>query len=577
MLNTEWNKQSEFAQNLKLIVLATILGTLYSVALIKSAIIPANVDWLINVKDPSQHYLSWVFYQQDLNWYFPLTFTSRLLYPTGIAISYTDALPLFAVIAKIFTTEPFQYFGLSIVINHVLQLFFGFKIGQVISRNNFIYSLLSGLVILLCPPLTWRLVGHIALANFWLIVCVLWLYLKEYQAYNFNQVVLPQMFLSFLVGGIHVYLVPMIFSITAATYFKLYLFKEINLPQLFRWTIYTLIPLLLAWLIFGYLSSASTTESEGYGILSMNLLAPINSMGLSIILPKLPIAFSEQSEGFNYLGLGVILLIIPNILHIKRSWYKLWQPNLLPLTVVCILLTLFAISSTVTLGPYIILAIPLPEFILKCFSIFRATGRFFWPVNIAITIGVLAITYQYWQKWRAIILVILILCIQYVDLAPLRSDIRYWTNRELQPLPLVSPLWRELGENHQKLIVLPAYQCGVEETPLGEFRAFAFIATQQKMMLNSFQASRLSPDAGEIHCEELPKQAKAGNLEADAAYVFTPEFYNEIDKDKITSHSCKSVDGLILCTHQISAKSKTNPGKTSSPDNFCGLGKISTS
>ena len=217
-----WQKRRDYEQNIIWFILAIVIGSFYTILMIKSAINPVNVDWLMNVKDASQHYLSWLLYLQDSQWHFPLSFTSRLLYPTGFPISYTDAFPLLAVPSKFFghllSLPDFQFFGLSIVILHILQLYFGFRLGQVISNNDLIYSFLSGLLIFLFPPLTWRLYGHIALANMWIIVCALWLYLKIYHKYNFKTVLLPQIFLIFIGGGIHPYLAIMAISNSIATY-----------------------------------------------------------------------------------------------------------------------------------------------------------------------------------------------------------------------------------------------------------------------------------------------------------------------------------------------------------------------
>lgn len=548
-----WQKRRDFEQNIIWFILAIVIGSFYTILMIKSAINPVNVDWLMNVKDASQHYLSWLLYWQDSQWHFPLSFTSRLLYPTGFPISYTDAFPLLAVPSKflghLLSLPDFQFFGLSIVILHILQLYFGFRIGQVISNNDLIYSFLSGLLILLFPPLTWRLYGHIALANMWIIVCALWLYLKSYHKYNFKNVLLPQILLIFIGGGIHPYLAIMAISTSIATYTRLLLLKNINLNKSIIWTLITIASLLFSWKIFGYLSFESVAEADGYGIHSLNLLSPFNSMGISAFLPQIPKFFDEQTEGFNYLGLGGILLLLSNLLSVRLSWSKLWQPSLLPLTILSILFTIFAITNIVTIGPYKIIEIPLPESIIDFFSIFRASGRFFWPVNIGIITGLLAINYQFWKRWQAYIIVLLIVAIQYVDLSPLRQDIRHWTNEPLQPSSLASPIWHELGKNHQKLIVLPAYQCGIDITPTLRFQDLAIIATEQKMKLNSFYVARLSKQLRDIHCEQLPQEVIAGNLETDAAYVFNSQLYKQIQsKQKITSHQCEIVDQLILCT-----------------------------
>jgi len=554
-LTSWWFRKNDYSQNIRIIIFSTITGSFYVVFLILLALVPTNVGWLLNGGDPTQHYLGWLFYRADPSWHFPLTVTDRLFYPTGLSISFTDSFPLLAIAAKLlsnFLPERFQYFGFAILLSHVLQLYFGIRIGQVISKNNLIFSLLSGLLILLAPPLTWRFVGHIALANHWVILCSLWLYLKDYKVYTDKTVLIPQICLLVITTAIHPYLLFMVILLSLATYSKLVMLKKCSLKKVRDWLFWSFFALFLAFLSLGYISSATTEKADGYGTHSLNLLSLFNSMGVSVVLPKIPNAFEEQTEGYNYLGLGVILLLFSNLINIKNSLKFLFTPSLLPLTITCTFLTLYAITNTITIGAFQVVSIWLPDFVIKYLSIFRATGRLFWPVYYLIVIGILLITFQYLPRFQAYILMILVVCIQFVDLAPLRSDIRFWTNKPQQLSSLVSPEWSKIYQHHSKLMVLPAYQCGLDASPGEDYIPFAYLAANQNLLTNNFRVSRLGKQQQEIHCNKIIHEVESGILDNDAAYVLTKDLYTKMTlSGKVTSHVCSTVDGFILCQKKV--------------------------
>ena len=108
------------------------------------------------------------------------------------------------------------------------------------------------------------------------------------------------------------------------------------------------------------LQGAGSLASGGLGYYSMNLLAPISPHGWSAVLPELPRAGDGQAyEGFQYLGLGNLVLIAGALLLARRVRRRdgaapdaaaagpLWTPAMVA---VCVLMAAFAVSPTITLG-----------------------------------------------------------------------------------------------------------------------------------------------------------------------------------------------------------------------------------
>lgn len=119
----------------------------------------------------------------------------------------------------------------------------------------------------------------------------------------------------------------------------------------------------------------------GYGAFSMNLLAPIDpgNFGALVLKPQ-PQVGILQYEGYNYLGLGVILLgtlalgrrpslFVRNLC--RREAAATW--------LICAVSLFLALSLKATVGSWTIYDISVPLPVFEALSAFRASGRFFWP------------------------------------------------------------------------------------------------------------------------------------------------------------------------------------------------------
>lgn len=73
------------------------------------------VDWIyVQQADIFQHQIGFEFIRNDI-WRFPLGSYMNYAYPFGTSVVYTDSIPLFAIIFKLFAfllPQSFQYFGL---------------------------------------------------------------------------------------------------------------------------------------------------------------------------------------------------------------------------------------------------------------------------------------------------------------------------------------------------------------------------------------------------------------------------------------------------------------------------------
>jgi hypothetical protein len=139
---------------------------------------------------------------------------------------------------------------------------------------------------------------------------------------------------------------------------------------------------ILLWL-FGTLQALTTsTSSARYGSHSMNLMSPWwpqtsafgRMTGIWLLTRGSIGGTTGQYEGYNYLGLGVLLLILlalialrSQLMQILRRWYIL--------VFLMVLFFVFALSNEIYFGHLKVLTVPLPDLITRdLLGRFRSSG-----------------------------------------------------------------------------------------------------------------------------------------------------------------------------------------------------------
>jgi Family of unknown function (DUF6311) len=558
--------------NLILLIVAIFWGSLYSFYLLGNHLSFTNTNWVFNHEDVAQAMIGWEYFRND-SWYWPLTYTKYVAYPTGSAISYTDSIPIVAIVLKLFSSilpKDFQYFGFFILSSLILQFFWGAKLGSLFSKNNLFYSTAAGLLFMIASPLTWRVHGHISLTCQWVILAAIWTYFKLQFTQNkhiINNLIFYQAILILFTTGIHPYLSIMTLAFIVFSHIQLLWLKKVSILKGSLLIVLFPILMILGWYFFGYLMTNSNI-GDSYGDYSLNLNSLFNPNGClnptgscSQFLNSLP--FHEgQYEGFNYLGLGVILLLLANIGFIifKRNKIDFEQvvkalisKQSIVLAVLILLVFTLSLSNKIYLGNHHIVSYYIPEKTLSILSKFRSSGRLFWMVHYLMILGVLVVTFRLWNSRQVKFLLVLVLCIQFIDLRPLHISSTKKMNSASSLSAFKSPLWNELYKDYNKLIILPSTQC--EDTNI--YPTFEKIAALQHLKTNSARLARYTSKDLDFHCHQLPKLVFSEKLEKDAVYVLdSKKYFNayaKINSDPKGSHFCSEVDGYIVCQRRNSS------------------------
>lgn len=383
--------------------LAIVLGLLFSCYLFSWNFLQGHVAFF-EQGDPGQGVTAWLFYEQD-NWRLPLTYTQRLNYPQGVSIALTDSIPLAAMFFKIFRNwlpDGFHYFGWWHLLSYLLQSISAVLLIRVLGYRSLLAAVVAAGFALLMPVFTWRY-GHTALLTQGLILLAFSAYflgLKEQTSLLKSSMIFILIALIALL--IHPYLFAMTYPIFLAFLFDWGWQQKKWLSCLLAFLASTIV-LSLSFYIFGYLDIHG---ANGFNLFAMNLLSPLCGGKFSI-----PCFYTKNDhfESFNYLGLGLILILLTGMLT-QGKWLLQIPRRFTGLFVIILLFFLISLSNVFYFGDQKVFTLKLSPEILNLAAVFRSSGRFFWPVAYALLfVGLLGMLR--WQKQNLAVGILLGCCL----------------------------------------------------------------------------------------------------------------------------------------------------------------------
>jgi hypothetical protein len=243
-------------------------------------------------------------------------------------------------------------------------------------------------------------------------------------------------------------------------------------------------------LITEMLGYGGTVPLPGFGVFSMNLLSPFYP-GSSALLPSFglsPDATGGQSEGYNYLGLGVLFLLVCCVLlHAARRRFPTFLRMHAGLVSVCFGLTLLAMSNRGYAGYYEIYDFgPFPSLIGQ----FRASGRFFWPVGYAIIISTVLMIARLRRPALGATALIVAAGLQFAD-ARLFREANYNSMHTRPEWSINTAQLRPLLASHEQLNIFPIVGCGVDAGSPGLMQLL-LLASEYNIPVNTMYIARMT-------------------------------------------------------------------------------------
>lgn len=424
-----------------------------------------NDQWIINgyvENDVRQHYAGWLAFRSS-DWSFPLGYMNNLAYPTGTYVSYTDSIPLVAIFFKMFSgilPKTFQYFGIYILLCFMLQGVAATFLMSEFTDCRWIIKI-SSLLFVLSPIMIERAFRHTSLASHFLILFALFFYFHskhhEYKSSWGFSVLLA------LAMGIHPYFLPMVFGIFCANILEMLINKQDRLKTLVFF-VGSFVPCVVMGLVIGAIGTGVSGGDGSFGHFSMNINAIINPLSFknidwSSVLEPLPQTRGNY-DGFNYLGIGVLLGCIGVVMCVLCGKIKInlaFIKRHLGMIIAAIVFCLFAISNVVTLNDNDLVIIRLPEEILKICSIFRASGRMFYPDFYLIYLVVILCIISCMPQNMVMGMLCLLLCVQTFDFLPaLRVKHNSFDSKQVEQIYIkeyadVQEYWSILAKDYSEV------------------------------------------------------------------------------------------------------------------------------
>ena len=405
--------------NLNLFVFCLIIGLFLTWNILGSDNFnSANLNW-ISSYDLKSDYLAYKFFIND-KWRFPLGLNPNYGEITN-SIVFSGAVPILSFIFKTFKfllPENYHFFSFWIIICISLQLFFSIKIFNLFSKDYKI-SVICGLFLITIPFFYYRLSIHLSLGAHWIIIGYLYYELKKNTKRENSKIIL--ILLSSL---IHFYLTIMLLLMRFIFEFNEY-FKGKKLNEIFKENSVLLVLLFSLMYVSGYFVLPSTdTLGYGFGIYKANFLTlfdPIPNGSLqiwSMFIPDIKNNTGEH-EGFSYIGLGGIILLI-FLIYYCTNHFNLVLKNKKYIYLI-ILFLILSLSNNIGFGNREIISVNLPNILYAPLSVIRASGRFIWIVSYLIIIFSLIALIKYKLKKRYFLTILLI---QLIDTSYLfKSDL----------------------------------------------------------------------------------------------------------------------------------------------------------
>lgn len=563
--------------------LGCLIGSIIFIGIYGISILDVTNDtWLLDSSkteqlwDLTQHYLGWIFYRNS-EWHFPLGLVDGL-YSESVSIAYTDSIPLFAFIFKLLSPilpETFQYFGIFGLICYALMGGFGALITRKFTDSIWV-NLCSSSLFVMAPCLLKRMFYHTALSAHFLILAAFCLWLYRDSAFKKRSTYLILWSITAAAATlINPYLTPMVLGILFCSLLQEWIANG-KFYSIIPGLIFPCISVVLSGYIIGIFYGNVSPSSEGLENLSFNLLQFFNptnyllsidnmvynweDLNMSLFLPSLPSTSPWQEEGYSYLGLGMILLLlIVTLLTLIQFLRKKISITLkkrqfisivVSLSVGAIVFLLLALSPKATFGTTELYHIKYPNFIFNILSIFRSTGRFIWPVYYGFMSGILILCIYLFRNRKKMLYVLLFLtlCIQTIDLLP---GLTYKHNAYTQTFSsnistFKSDAWEELGKKSSEIMFYPPTHYLLYCNPELSCR-FEEYALQYDLSMNITYMSRdLSEQADKLTLEHFEQRMQGEQFSNDIIYVFGLTF--DKPQPALVGLNYYLIDGYVIGT-----------------------------
>jgi len=540
-------------------LIALVVGAIYALSILGvSFIFGHNAYWTEPFGDQIQHRVGAMYFARD-DWRFPLFLVSKLNFPEGANIVLTDSLPLLAVAFKVIyklTGHWFNYFGFWLFTCFPLLAAFTALAAKEAGVDDLTGLLGASLLALASPGFLMRF-GHAALMGQFLIAWSIFLYFRLRHQPDSRSALIQFCVVLALAILVHPYFLAMVFPFFIAALAQSVIEGRTSKARgAIDFGLGAGAVVLMAWISGIVTSRGFPSPIWGYGFYSMNALSPFlpPRQHLPEFLARLVAwdrrgqtwdATHGQYEGYNYLGVGMLLLCVVHLVT-SRSLMKSALRRHVVLVLMLAGLATYALSNRIYVGSWLVLDLPLPPPLAELTGQFRVGGRYFWPVYYALVVGLVALTWRRFGATVARVVIVAAVLLQLADTQFLRDAMTNRTSRGwTQQLP--ADQWRPLVAAHRFLKQYPSYQCdGWGDAPApGEANLELLLLTAQL----DTPTNSVPVDRGKFNCADEVAEGVKFDIQPDGLYTYGGSFpINGIKAMPSFKDWCREFQYGVVCT-----------------------------
>jgi hypothetical protein len=487
-----------------------------------------HVNWIYKAGgDVLQHQLGWEWFRQE-PWQFPLGKITAYGYPFGTSVTFMDSIPLLAIPFKLIShwfKQNHQYFGVWELSAVVGQMLAGLLILHEFTRSYGV-KILGASLLVLSPPMIFRAFYHSSLSAHWILLVAIWLIVLEYRHKLWWGAWLCLFSVAVL---INIYYIPMLLPLWLIGMYFRFIREKKNRTVIVN-ILLNGIAIFLAIFLIGYstglfsLSYQSLSE-DGYGVFSWNLNEFINPFDYSSnFIRGRDTGVSQQYEGFSYLGLGNLMIIPAAVyLFLEKNYLRRYWRFLFPFGAVSIIYILYSLSNRAYLDTLTLWNIQLADPVLVFLNLFRASGRFIWPVfYFLVLFGIIVISRN--VRYPAQLLFVVLL-LQFGDIRPLFQPKKLTSIISYQST-IKSDFWKSAALTNKHVIIIPARKLRPPFEPFAEY------AVRNQLTLNLGYFARSDTLAFEEYSKKVWEDLQADKPDAQTIYILSsPEWITLARKD----------------------------------------------
>lgn len=374
-------------------IAAVAAGVLFCAFFHPAILDPSNVGWLLRGTDNGENALGVHAWLND-----PAARglrTTLLNAPDGVPILFTDSNPLLSLIVRpvaAFMAPGVQFVGPWYLICLILHV----ALARALLRP-YAPGALAGwagaLLLCLLPTLYARYV-HANLFAHWLLLWALWLFVDPRRTADWRWWTA----LLVVTALIHNYLLFMVAAIWGSALLE----RWWNAPDARRGLLLgagiTTAAVLLAVSTLGIGGGFANTYTYRTFAMPLDALWNPSNQSYSTFLPASEQRLRRAFEGFQYLGVGLLLLLVATPLILRRARpdpaIAAVHRRLLWLIPAGVSLTLLAVSHEVDFAGRTLFTLPLPKAVIGLLDPLRASGRLFWPVAYALVFAAILAAFR---------------------------------------------------------------------------------------------------------------------------------------------------------------------------------------